>query len=58
MDLHRAPGKVPGVLCFNCNPAIGKPRDDPGVIRRAAANVEGNSWKQTPVAPGVCWLPS
>ncbi|MFJ8695389.1 endonuclease domain-containing protein [Streptomyces roseolilacinus] len=58
MDHRHTAGKVRGVLCFNCNSAIGKPTDDPDVIRRAAAHVEGNSWKPTPVAPGVCRLPS
>ncbi|WP_079147796.1 endonuclease domain-containing protein [Streptomyces thermolilacinus] len=58
VDLRHGTGKVRGVPCFNRNSAIGKLRDDPGVIRRAVAHVEGNSWKPTPVAPGVCRLPS
>ncbi|MGW6458644.1 endonuclease VII domain-containing protein [Streptomyces sp. NPDC055078] len=51
-------GKVRGVLCFNCNSAIGKLGDDPDTVRRAAAYLEGNSWKPTLVAPGVYQLPS
>ncbi|MFJ2718351.1 endonuclease VII domain-containing protein [Streptomyces sp. NPDC087437] len=51
-------GKVRGVLCFNCNSAIGKLGDDPDAVRRAAAYLEGNSWKPTLVAPGVYRLPS
>ncbi|MFF4758042.1 endonuclease VII domain-containing protein [Streptomyces sp. NPDC001292] len=51
-------GKVRGVLCFNCNSAIGKLGDDPDAVRRAAAYLEGNSWKPTLVAPGVYQLPS
>ncbi|WP_406509368.1 endonuclease VII domain-containing protein [Streptomyces sp. NBC_00212] len=51
-------GKVRGVLCFNCNSAIGKLGDDPNTVRRAAAYLEGNSWKPTLVAPGVYQLPS
>jgi Recombination endonuclease VII len=51
-------GRVRGVLCFNCNSAIGKLRDDPGAARRAAAYLEGNLWKPTLVAPGVYQLPS
>ncbi|MFD7441173.1 endonuclease VII domain-containing protein [Streptomyces sp. NPDC059909] len=51
-------GKVRGVLCFNCNSAIGKLGDDPDTVRRVAAYLEGNSWKPTLVAPGVCRLPS
>ncbi|MGW7419284.1 endonuclease VII domain-containing protein [Streptomyces sp. NPDC054813] len=51
-------GRVRGVLCFNCNSAIGKLRDDPDAARRAAAYLEGNLWKPTLVAPGVYQLPS
>jgi len=51
-------GRVRGVLCFNCNSAIGKLGDDPDAVRRAAAYLEGSSWKPTLVAPGVCQLPS
>ncbi|WP_338703524.1 endonuclease VII domain-containing protein [Streptomyces sp. Q6] len=51
-------GRVRGVLCFNCNSAIGKLGDDPGAVRRAADYLEGNAWKPTLVAPGVYRLPS
>ncbi|MFF3463373.1 endonuclease VII domain-containing protein [Streptomyces sp. NPDC001984] len=51
-------GRVPGVLCFNCNSAIGKLGDDPDAVRRAASYLEGNSWKPILVAPGVYQLPS
>uniref|UniRef100_A0AAU2VD61 Endonuclease VII domain-containing protein n=1 Tax=Streptomyces sp. NBC_00003 TaxID=2903608 RepID=A0AAU2VD61_9ACTN len=51
-------GRVRGVLCFNCNSAIGLLGDDPDTVRRAAAYLEGNSWKPTLVAPGVYQLPS
>jgi hypothetical protein len=51
-------GRVRGVLCFNCNSAIGKLGDDPDAVRRAAAYLEGNSWKPILVAPGVYQLPS
>ncbi|KPI16302.1 Recombination endonuclease VII [Actinobacteria bacterium OK074] len=51
-------GRVRGVLCFNCNSAIGKLGDDPDAVRRAAAYLEGNAWKPTLVAPGVYQLPS
>ncbi|MCX5202286.1 endonuclease VII domain-containing protein [Streptomyces sp. NBC_00237] len=51
-------GRVRGVLCFNCNVAIGKLGDDPDTIRRAIAYLEGNAWKPTLVAPGVYQLPS
>ncbi|MFF1736430.1 endonuclease VII domain-containing protein [Streptomyces sp. NPDC058247] len=51
-------GRVRGVLCFNCNSAIGKLGDDPGATRRATAYLEGIAWKPTLVAPGVYQLPS
>ncbi|MET8815719.1 endonuclease VII domain-containing protein [Streptomyces sp. NPDC004549] len=51
-------GRVRGVLCFNCNSAIGKLGDDPEAVRRAAAYLEGISWKPILVAPGVYQLPS
>ncbi|WP_346175633.1 endonuclease VII domain-containing protein [Streptomyces cuspidosporus] len=51
-------GKVRGVLCFNCNSAIGKLGDDPDVGRRAVAYLEGIVWKPTLVTPGVYQLPS
>jgi hypothetical protein len=39
---HRT-GKVRGLLCQACNTAIGKLRDDPSLIRRAASYVERHS---------------
>ncbi|MFF3908865.1 endonuclease VII domain-containing protein [Streptomyces sp. NPDC001848] len=51
-------GKVRGVLCFNCNSAIGKLDDDPDIGRRAVAYLEGKTWKPILVAPGVYQLPS
>ncbi|WP_309475787.1 endonuclease domain-containing protein [Streptomyces spongiicola] len=51
-------GRVRGVPCFNCNSAIGKLGDDPDTVRRAAAYLEGTSWKPTLVAPGVYRPPS
>ncbi|WP_079168999.1 endonuclease VII domain-containing protein [Streptomyces sp. CC77] len=51
-------GRVRGVLCFNCNSAIGKLRDDPAIVRRAATYLEGNAWKPTLEPQGVCRLPS
>ncbi|MCH0539450.1 recombination endonuclease VII [Streptomyces sp. MUM 203J] len=54
---HRT-GRVRGVPCSGREPVIGKYRDDPDVARRAAAYLEGNSWKPTLPAQGVCRLPS
>ncbi|MFE3636995.1 endonuclease VII domain-containing protein [Streptomyces sp. NPDC059168] len=58
VDHCRKTGRVRGVLCFNCNSALGKLREDPDVGRRAVAYLEGNSWKPILVAPGVYQLPS
>ncbi|GGS02149.1 recombination endonuclease VII [Streptomyces aureoverticillatus] len=51
-------GKVRGVLCFNCNTAIGLLAEDTDAMSRAADYLEGNAWKPTLVAPGVYRLPS
>ncbi|MER6915690.1 endonuclease domain-containing protein [Streptomyces sp. NPDC000594] len=58
VDHRPRAGRVPGVLCFNCDSAIGTLGEDPSTVRRAAAYMEGNPWKPIPVAPGVCQLPS
>ncbi|MFE0703366.1 endonuclease domain-containing protein [Streptomyces sp. NPDC058872] len=58
VDHCRETGRVRGVLCFNCNSAIGKLGDDPDTLRRAISSLEGNAWKPTLVAPGVYQLPS
>ncbi|MFE7414654.1 endonuclease domain-containing protein [Streptomyces laurentii] len=47
MDHRHETGRVRGVLCFNCHSAIGRLGDDPDVLRRAIAYLEGNAWKQT-----------
>ncbi|MDI3418868.1 endonuclease VII domain-containing protein [Streptomyces luteolus] len=51
-------GRVRGVLCFSCNAGLGQYKDRPDAMRRAAAYLEGNSWKPILVAPGVYQLPS
>ncbi|MGH4030711.1 endonuclease domain-containing protein [Actinomycetota bacterium Odt1-20B] len=48
MDQCHAAGRVRGVRCFNCNSAMGKLGDDPDVMSRAIAYVEGTSWKPNP----------
>jgi hypothetical protein len=58
VDHCHGTGRVRGVLCFSCNAALGQFKDQPEVIRRAAAYLEGNAWKPTLVAPGVYQLPS
>ncbi|MDI3386887.1 endonuclease VII domain-containing protein [Streptomyces sp. B-S-A8] len=51
-------GRVRGVLCFSCNAGLGQYKDRPDAMRRAAAYLEGISWKPILVAPGVYQLPS
>ncbi|MFI6249547.1 endonuclease domain-containing protein [Streptomyces sp. NPDC051016] len=58
VDHRHKTGRVRGVLSFNCNSAIGTSRDKSAAARRTAAYLEGNLWKPTLVAPGVCRLPS
>ncbi|MFC4890207.1 endonuclease domain-containing protein [Streptomyces beijiangensis] len=58
VDQRRRTGRVRGVLCFNCNSGIGKLGDDPDILGRAIAYLEGTAWKPILVAPGVYQLPS
>ena len=53
-----AEGTVRGVLCFTCNAALAPLQEDPAIMRRAAAHVEGQVWQPTKLAPGVYRLPS
>ena len=58
VDHDHISGRVRGLLCFQCNIALGHLRDRPDVIRRAADYVEGHVWQPIPSAPGVFLLPS
>lgn len=40
VDHNHTTGKVRGLLCSMCNSAIGKLKDDPEIIRRAANYIE------------------
>ncbi|WP_308401544.1 endonuclease domain-containing protein [Streptomyces roseoverticillatus] len=57
-DHDHGTGKVPGVLRPSSDAALGRFKDRADVMGRAAAYLEGNVWKPTLVAPGVCRLPS
>lgn len=41
IDHDHKTGKVRGLLCRACNPAIGAMQDNPELLRRAALYVEG-----------------
>ncbi|MEV4948701.1 endonuclease domain-containing protein [Streptomyces sp. NPDC053755] len=58
VDHRHDAGRVRGVLCFNCNSAVGTLGDDPDTLRRAISPLEGHAWKPTLAAPGVYQLPS
>lgn len=40
VDHDHATGSVRGLLCFNCNQGIGRLKDDPAILRRAALYIE------------------
>ncbi|WP_338058290.1 endonuclease domain-containing protein [Streptomyces roseifaciens] len=58
VDHDHGTGKVRDVLCPSSDAALGRFKDRADVMGRAAAYVEGNVWKPTLVAPGICRLPS
>ncbi|MEU2657333.1 endonuclease VII domain-containing protein [Streptomyces sp. NPDC007325] len=58
VDHRHGTGRVRGVLCFNCNSAIGKLGDDPDALRRAISYLEGQPWKPILIGPGAYRLPS
>ena len=58
VDHDHDTGVVRALLCFTCNSALGKFRDDPAVLRRAACYLEGDVWAPIELAPGVWTLPS
>jgi hypothetical protein len=44
VDHDHKTGVVRGVLCFNCNQALGNVRDDPRVLRRLIDYLFASSW--------------
>ncbi|MEU9123738.1 endonuclease VII domain-containing protein [Streptomyces sp. NPDC048506] len=58
VDHDHKTGKVRGVLCFNCNTALGHLKDGRDALRRAIEYLEGKVWKPILEAPGVYLPPS
>jgi len=57
-DDDQVTGTVRAVLCFTCNGGLGRFRDSPEVLRRAAAYLEGHVWTPIPVEAVDSRLPS
>jgi Recombination endonuclease VII len=47
LDHDHVTGAIRGILCLSCNQGVGKFRDDPGLLERAAAYVRGGRANRT-----------
>ena len=56
VDHHHESGAVRGVLCFQCNAALGMFEDDVSALRRAGDYLKGEVWRPSLMAPGVYQL--
>jgi hypothetical protein len=56
VDHHHESGLVRGVLCFQCNAALGMFEDDLDALRRAGGYLKGEVWRPILTAPGVYQL--
>lgn len=52
VDHDHATGAIRGLLCHNCNRAIGLLKDDPAIIRQAAAHIETHREGATTIPEG------
>ena len=46
IDHDHVSGKVRGILCRHCNPMLGKAKDDPDILRQAAAYLDADIIRQ------------
>lgn len=44
IDHDHTTGRVRGLLCFDCNEALGRFKDDPQLIAKAIEYLKGNRW--------------
>lgn len=52
LDHCHATGKIRGILCSNCNMALGMMRDSPELLRAAAEYLETFQYRDAPSLPG------